>query len=68
MGYSDPGCHGSEIQTPNIDQPARTGIRFTHLSSAARCCHRKGKPATMDQATLALLPPDSPEREFIELL
>jgi hypothetical protein len=57
-----------EIQSPNIDQPARNRIRFTHLSSAARSCHRKGKLATMGGAIFAPLSPDSPEREFVELV
>ena len=38
MGYSDLGCYGSEIQTPNIDQLARSGVRFTQFYNCARCC------------------------------
>ncbi|MFV0377651.1 MAG: arylsulfatase [Mangrovibacterium sp.] len=38
MGYSDLGCYGGEIQTPNIDQLAKTGIRFTQMHNSARCC------------------------------
>jgi arylsulfatase len=38
MGYSDLGCYGGEIQTPNIDQLAATGIRFTQFYNCARCC------------------------------
>jgi arylsulfatase len=38
MGYSDPGCFGGEIQTPNLDQLAATGIRFTQFYNCARCC------------------------------
>ena len=30
MGYSDLGCYGGEIQTPNLDQLAADGIRFTN--------------------------------------
>lgn len=29
LGYSDLGCYGGEINTPNIDQLASEGIRFT---------------------------------------
>lgn len=36
-GYSDPGCYGGEIDTPNIDQLARNGMRFTNFYTAARC-------------------------------
>jgi len=38
MGYSDLGCYGGEIETPNIDQLAQKGIRFTQMYNAARCC------------------------------
>ncbi len=38
MGYSDIGCYGSEIRTPNIDKLAREGVRFTQFYNAGRCC------------------------------
>ena len=38
MGYSDLGCYGSEINTPNIDSLASTGIRFSQMYNSARCC------------------------------
>ncbi len=38
MGFSDLGCYGSEIDTPNIDSLAGAGTRFTHFYNAARCC------------------------------
>ena len=38
MGYSDLGCFGSEIQTPNLDQLAGNGVRMTSFYNAARCC------------------------------
>lgn len=37
MGYSDAGCYGGEIDTPNIDTLARGGLRFTQGYSTARC-------------------------------
>ena len=37
MGFSDPGCYGGEIDTPNIDQLAANGLRFTRMYSTARC-------------------------------
>lgn len=37
MGYSDLGCYGSEIQTPNIDTLAQNGLRFTQFYNTARC-------------------------------
>lgn len=38
MGYSDIGCYGGEIQTPNLDRLAEGGLRFTHFHNTARCC------------------------------
>ncbi|MCU0777282.1 MAG: sulfatase-like hydrolase/transferase [Akkermansiaceae bacterium] len=37
MGYSDIGCHGGEIQTPNIDRLAANGLRFTRFYNTSRC-------------------------------
>lgn len=38
MGFSDIGCFGSEIPTPNIDFLAENGVRITQMYTAARCC------------------------------
>lgn len=38
MGYSDLGCYGSEINTPNLNQLAENGIRLTHFYNTGRCC------------------------------
>jgi len=38
MGYSDIGCFGSEIETPNLDRLAQGGLRFTHFYNCGRCC------------------------------
>ncbi len=37
MGWSDPGCYGSEIDTPNIDALAARGVRLTHYTTHAIC-------------------------------
>ncbi|MEL0048579.1 MAG: arylsulfatase [Gammaproteobacteria bacterium] len=37
LGYSDLGAYGSEIQTPNIDRLAATGLRFSNFHVAASC-------------------------------
>ena len=37
LGFSDLGCYGSEIHTPNIDTLAGNGIRFTQFYNMARC-------------------------------
>ena len=36
MGFSDPGCLGGEIHTPNIDFLATHGDRFTQFYNCAR--------------------------------
>lgn len=38
MGYSDIGCFGGEIETPNLDALAAGGLRFTQFYNTARCC------------------------------
>ncbi|MFO7725158.1 MAG: arylsulfatase [Oceanipulchritudo sp.] len=38
MGYSDIGCYGGEIKTPNLDRLATGGLRFTQFYNTARCC------------------------------
>jgi len=38
MGFSDIGCYGGEIRTPNLDHLAAGGLRFTQFYNAARCC------------------------------
>ncbi len=37
MGFSDAGCYGGEIATPNLDKLAANGLRFTQMYSTARC-------------------------------
>ncbi len=37
MGYSDLGCYGGEVQTPNLDRLAAHGLRFSQFYNTARC-------------------------------
>lgn len=37
LGYSDLGCYGGEIQTPNLDRLANGGMRFSQFYNTARC-------------------------------
>src|SRR5215475_374086 len=37
MGYSDLGCYGGEIETPNLDRLAANGLRYTQFYNTARC-------------------------------
>jgi arylsulfatase len=38
VGFSDLGCYGGEIRTPNLDALASHGVRFTQFYNCARCC------------------------------
>ncbi|QDV53637.1 arylsulfatase [Gimesia fumaroli] len=38
MGFSDLGCYGGEIETPNLDALAAGGVRFSQFYNTARCC------------------------------
>ena len=37
MGWSDLGCYGGEIKTPNLDRLAENGIRFRQFHNTAKC-------------------------------
>ncbi len=37
MGYSDLGCYGGEVLTPNIDRLAQNGVRFTSMYNTSKC-------------------------------
>ena len=38
LGFSDLGCYGSEILTPNLDRMANRGLRFTQFYNCGRSC------------------------------
>ncbi|HEY2411326.1 MAG TPA: arylsulfatase [Pirellulaceae bacterium] len=42
LGYSDLGCYGGDIQTPNLDALAKNGLRFTQFYNTARCWPTRG--------------------------
>lgn len=42
LGYSDLGCYGGEIETPNLDGLAKNGLRFTQFYNTARCWPTRG--------------------------
>ena len=37
MGWSDIGCYGGEVETPNLDRLAEEGMRFTQFYNNAKC-------------------------------
>lgn len=42
LGYSDLGCYGGDIATPNLDALAKNGLRFTQFYNTARCWPSRG--------------------------
>ncbi|MDP6445878.1 MAG: sulfatase-like hydrolase/transferase [Pirellulaceae bacterium] len=42
LGFSDLGCYGGEIETPNLNQLAADGLRFTQFYNTARCWPTRG--------------------------
>ena len=38
LGYSDIGCYGGEIETPQLDKLAKNGVKFTQFYNTSRCC------------------------------
>jgi len=46
MGYSDLGCYGSEIETPNLDNLAANGLRYTQFYNTGRCWPTRGSLLT----------------------
>ncbi|UOQ69850.1 arylsulfatase [Hymenobacter volaticus] len=46
LGYSDLGCYGGEISTPNLDKLASEGLRFTACYNAGRCCPTRASMLT----------------------
>ena len=46
LGYSDLGCYGGEIDTPNLDGLAAAGLRFTQGYNTARCWPSRGSILT----------------------
>lgn len=37
LGYTDPGCYGGDIKTPNIDRLAKQGLQFTNFHTSPLC-------------------------------
>ncbi|MGI4864915.1 MAG: arylsulfatase [Janthinobacterium lividum] len=46
LGYSDIGCYGGEVQTPNLDKLAQNGLRFTNCYNTGRCCPTRASMLT----------------------
>ncbi len=65
LGFSDLGCYGSEIATPNLDRLAANGLRFSQFYNTAKCgpsrvclltgsyCHQAGNTSLSKGVTSA---------------
>lgn len=52
-GFSDPGCYGGQIDTPNIDRLAREGMRFSNFYTNGRCSPTRATLLTGRDSALA---------------
>ena len=57
LGFSDIGCYGGEIQTPNLDRLAASGLRFSQFYNCALC----------GPSRAALMTGSAAQREILEL-
>ena len=67
LGYSDLGCYGGEIKTPNIDQLGFNGIRYESIYNSARCCPSRAALMTglyPPQAGIANFTTKNPKEEL----
>ncbi|WP_116125333.1 arylsulfatase [Lewinella sp. IMCC34183] len=64
LGYSDIGCYGGEINTPNIDALAADGIRMTQFYNNARCCPTRASLLTGLYAHQVGLQTNGPSMNF----
>ncbi len=67
LGFSDIGCFGGEIQTPNLDSLAANGLRLTQFYNSARCCPSRASLLTglyPHQAGMGGMDVDSGERGY----
>ena len=46
LGFSDLGCYGGEIHTPNFDWLAANGLRFSQFHNTSRCCPSRAQLLT----------------------
>ncbi|MCM8536592.1 MAG: arylsulfatase [Lentisphaeraceae bacterium] len=67
MGFSDIGCYGSEIETPNLDKMASNGLRFSQFYNTGRCCPTRASLLTgvyQHQAGIGWMTTDRKQRGY----
>ena len=60
MGYSDLGCYGGEIETPNVDRLANNGLRFSQFYNTGRCWPTRSSILTGYYAPQVCMDPPRP--------
>ena len=67
MGFSDVGCYGSEIATPNIDRPRRGGVRFSQFTTRRAAARRARRclPGCIPIRPALASSPTTPSREVM---
>lgn len=68
MGFSDLGCYGGEIETPNLDALAAEGVRFTQFYNTARCWPSRAALLTGYYAQQVNRDPPGPRPQWAALL
>lgn len=53
LGFTDAGCFGGEIKTPNIDKLGNTGIRFSDFQASPACSPSRSMLMTGTSAHLS---------------
>ena len=67
LGYSDLGCYGGEINTPNMDQLGYNGLRYESIYNSARCCPSRAALMTglyPPQAGIANFTTNKPKKDL----
>lgn len=67
LGFSDLGCYGSEIKTPNLDYLANNGLRYTQFYNTSRCCPTRASLLTglyNHQAGIGKMTDNEPESGY----
>lgn len=67
LGFSDLGCYGGEIPTPNLDRLAAGGAKFSAFYTSARCCPSRASLMTglhPHQAGIGSFATERPEEGF----
>ncbi|MCK5704051.1 MAG: sulfatase-like hydrolase/transferase, partial [Cyclobacteriaceae bacterium] len=69
LGYSDLGCYGGEIKTPNLDELANQGVKFTDFYVSSLCAPTRAMLLTgvdNHQNGLGTMPPGHTTNQYLK--